>query len=335
MKKLMILLCTALGWCAVQAQTPVLRFNKEGKIKIAQFTDVHLDLSTPVRCAEAEKTIAQMYYIFDTEHPDFVMFTGDVVTGAPAADGWHRVLAAVAKYRLPFCVVLGNHDAEQDISRERIAQIVTSYPTSLNTRKSGELDDLVIEVKGPASAPDRTEALFYCLDSHADSPIEGIGDYAWFTPEQVLWYRNRSAEYTAGNGGKPLPALAFFHIALPEYVAAWRNPDNTHIGRAAEDECPGALNSGMFAAMRESGDVMGMFVGHDHDIDYVVSEKGIALGYGRFSGDNTTYNNLRSGVRLLVLTRGERGFETWIHERDGRIVDHVFFRGGKVSKELK
>mgnify|MGYP000204988362 FL=1 len=144
--------------------------------------------------------------------------------------------------------------------------------------------------------------------------------------------RARSAAYTAANGGKPLPALAFFHIALPEYVAAWRNPDNTHVGRAAEDECPGALNPGMFAAMAECGDVMGTFVGHDHDIDYVVAEKGIALGYGRFSGDDTTYNNLRPGVRILVLTEGERGFETWIHERDGRIADHVEFRGGKVAK---
>ena len=61
-------------------------------------------------------------------------------------------------------------------------------------------------------------------------------------------------------------------------------------------------------------------------------KKGIALGYGRFSGDDTTYNNLRPGVRILVLTEGERGFETWIHERDGRIADHVEFRGGKVAK---
>ena len=64
----------------------------------------------------------------------------------------------------------------------------------------------------------------------------------------------------------------------------------------------------------------------------MVAEKGIALGYGRFSGDDTTYNNLRTGVRILVLTEGERGFETWIHERDGRIADHVEFRGGKVAK---
>ena len=61
----------------------------------------------------------------------------------------------------------------------------------------------------------------------------------------------------------------------------------------------------MFAAMAECGDVMGIFVGHDHDIDYVVAEKGIALGYGRVSGDDTTYNNLRPGVRILVLTTSD------------------------------
>lgn len=329
MKKILTLLCAVALWGVSQAQTPVLKFNREGKLKIAQFTDVHLDLGTDTRRAEAEKTLAQMRYILDAERPDVVIFTGDVVTGRPAAEAWKRVLAPVAERKLPFCVVLGNHDAEQDLTREQIAAIVTSYPQSLNTLgANGELADVVLEVTGANG----TAALLYCMDSHDYSPIKELDGYAWFTHEQVDWFRTRSAAYTAANGGKPLPALAFFHIALPEYVAAWRNPSNTHIGRAAEDECPGELNTGMFAAMRESGDVMGLFVGHDHDIDYIVAEKGIALGYGRFSGDNTTYNNLRPGVRLLVLPEGERSFESWIHERDGRIVDHVEFRNGEIRK---
>ena len=329
MKKITTLMCVVALWCSAQAQAPALHFGRDGKFRIAQFTDVHLDLGTPYRRAQAEKTIAQMRYILDAEHPDLVVFTGDVVTGKPAAEAWHRVLEPVAERNLPFCVVLGNHDAEQDLTRAEIGRIVTSYAGALNTLGAGgELADVVLEIAGTK----KPAALLYCLDSHDYSTIPSIDGYGWFTQEQVSWYRARSAAYTAANGGKPLPALAFFHIALPEYVAAWRNPDNTHVGRAAEDECPGALNPGMFAAMVECGDVMGTFVGHDHDIDYVVAEKGIALGYGRFSGDDTTYNNLRPGVRILVLTEGERGFETWIHERDGRIADHVEFRGGKVAK---
>ncbi len=69
---------------------------------------MHLDLGNPYRQAQAEKTIAQMRYILDAERPDLVVFTGDVVTGKPAAEGWKRVLAPVAERNLPFCVVLGN-----------------------------------------------------------------------------------------------------------------------------------------------------------------------------------------------------------------------------------
>lgn len=332
LKKHLFLLCALCAACSVRAQVAAPAFGADGRLKIAQLTDTHLDLGTPYRRAEAEKTFAQLRTVLETERPDLVIFTGDVVTGRPAREAWERLLDVLAEYEATFCVVLGNHDAEQDLTRQEIARIVTSAPGSLNRLDAaGELADLALEVPGAKG----TAAVLYCLDSHDYSTVEGIDGYGWFTPAQIAWYRDRSAAYTAANGGRPLPALAFFHIALPEYVAAWRNPGNTHTGRAAEDECPSAVNAGMFAAMVEQGDVMGTFVGHDHDIDYIVAEQGIALGYGRFSGDDTTYNNLRHGVRLLLLSEGERGFETWIRERDGRIVDHVRFSDGKISKVKK
>ena len=244
---------------------------------------------------------------------------------------WRRLLDTMAARRVPFCVALGNHDSEQDISRQQIGRIVTSYPESLNALDAaGELADRELEVLGSGSR--RPALLLYCLDSHSESLLDGVEGYDWFRPEQVAWLRDRCTARRTANGGRAVPSLAFFHIVLPEYLSAWRNPSNSHIGRAAEDECPGALNTGMFAAMVESGSVMGTFVGHDHDIDYLVADKGICLGYGRFSGDNTTYNNLRPGVRLLLLTEGERGFETWIREDDGRMVDHARFAEGKITE---
>ena len=68
-------MCAVALWCSAQAQRPALEFNGEGKFKIAQFTDVHLDLGNPYRQAQAEKTIAQMRYILDAERPDLVVFT--------------------------------------------------------------------------------------------------------------------------------------------------------------------------------------------------------------------------------------------------------------------
>ena len=131
MKKITTLMCAVALWCSAQAQAPALHFGRDGKFRIAQFTDVHLDLGTPYRRAQAEKTIAQMRYILDAEHPDLVVFTGDVVTGKPAAEAWHRVLEPVAERNLPFCVVLGNHDAEQDLTRAHLSRIVYLNPDYL------------------------------------------------------------------------------------------------------------------------------------------------------------------------------------------------------------
>lgn len=332
MRKLFAAACAALWSVAtLQAQPAELRFRDDGTFRIAQFTDMHLDPSKPRRLAESEKTFARLERVLTSERPDLVVFTGDVVTGAPAEGMWRRLLDAVKRHGIPFCVVLGNHDAEQDLARTEIARIVTSYDGLLNRlADNGELADVELTVAGRGS--DRPAWAFYCLDSHDYSTIEGIDGYGWFLPGQVEWLRACCTARTEANGGRPLPSLAFFHIALPEYVAAWRNPDNSHIGRAAEDECPGVLNTGMFSAMAATGSVVGTFVGHDHDIDYLVAEKGICLGYGRFSGDNTTYNNLRPGVRMLVLTEGARGFETWIREDDGRMVDHARFDEGKITE---
>lgn len=69
--------------------------------------------------------------------------------------------------------------------------------------------------------------------------------------------------------------LLLFHIPLPEYNEAARSENAILRGTRMEEACAPKLNTGMFAAMKEAGDVMGMFVGHDHDNDYAVMWKDI------------------------------------------------------------
>lgn len=40
----------------------------------------------------------------------------------------------------------------------------------------------------------------------------------------------------------------------------------------------------LFTSVKECGDVMGIFVGHDHDNDYAVAYKEVLLAYGRYTG---------------------------------------------------
>lgn len=297
-----------------------LRFSDSGRFKIVQFTDAHVRSDKP---DEMAKTVDRLEWIIAEEQPDLVIFTGDVVTGRPAVKAWRAILAPVAQAGLPFVVVYGNHDREQDLKEAQLAQLITGYPNSLNTQSDGRLDDVAVELL--AHDGDSVSAVLYCLDSHDYSTVDGIKGYGWIDFEQIGWYRTLSRAYTEANGGRPLPSYAFFHIPLPEYAQACAASEKSVRGIRREEECAPKINTGMFAAMKECGDMVATFVGHDHDNDYIVPYYGIALAYGHYSGDNTVYNHLWRGVRVIELSEGERDFRTWIRRRDNQKIDDVVF----------
>ena len=121
-------------------------------------------------------------------------------------------------------------------------------------------------------------------------------------------------------------------IPLPEYNEAARSENAILRGTRMEEACAPKLNTGMFAAMKEAGDVMGMFVGHDHDNDYAVMWKDILLAYGRFTGGNTEYNHLPNGARIIVLDEGARTFTSWIRQKDG-VVDKISYPASFVKDD--
>ena len=167
-------------------------------------------------------------------------------------------------------------------------------------------------------------ALIYCMDSNKYPINKGyMGHDAWFDFSQVNWYRQESKQWKERNDGKAIPSLAFFHIPLPEYAEVFENSEIEPIGVKNEKVCCPVINTGMFAAMVQQGDVMGTFVGHDHVNDFVASQYGLALGYGRFSGGSNTYGNLLHGARIIVLEEGKRQFSTWIRLKGGEKINEV------------
>ena len=202
--------------------------------------------------------------------------------------------------------------------------VIRSMPFNIQPDRGGvESPDYVLTLKSSDGKKDA--ALLYCMDSHSYSKLPDVKGYDWLTFDQVNWYRRQSAAYKAKNGGQPLPALAFFHIPLPEYNEAASDENAILIGTRMEKACAPELNTGMFTAMKEAGDVMGMFVGHDHDNDYAVMWKGILLAYGRFTGGNTEYNHLSNGARVIVMKEGARTFTTWIRLKGGEIIDKTVY----------
>lgn len=326
MGKIAAILAAVLICTAAAAGAPTLRFGKSGEFKVIQLTDLHLVGERP---DQAEKTFARIRYIVEAERPDMIAVTGDVITGAKYSREMLRsVLDTLDSFRIPFCIVFGNHDQEMGMTKEEMSEMITSCKYSLNSLGAdGKLADIRIPVRCSKGRDDAME--FYFLDSHtsiqADSPYAGKPiRYEWFDFDQVCWIRSQFAQ-SASEHGRVLPSAAFFHIPLPEFIEAWENTTAQHFthnnvkGVRGEYGGHSRINSGMFAAMLEGGSTMGVFCGHDHDSDFIVEHMGIALAYGRFSGDDTVYHHLMHGTRVIVFKEGERSFRTWIHEDDGQI----------------
>ncbi len=306
-----------LGGQLAEARQPELKFNKEGKFKIVQFTDVHMKYGNPA----SDVAIERMNEVLEAEKPDLVIFTGDMVWSKPAAEGLRRVMEPVVAHKVPFGVVYGNHDEEQGLSPEELYEVIKTIPYNITPDRVKGLSGFTNYIL-PVQASDgkKPAATLYCLDSHTYAQQKGVGGYAWFNFDQIHWFLENSAAITKRNGGTPLPALAFFHIPLPEYNEAASDETAILTGTRMEKACAPKLNSGMYTAMRQAGDVMATFVGHDHDNDYAVYWKGILLCYGRYTGGNTVYNNLPNGARVIELNEGERTFKTWIRLKDDQIV---------------
>lgn len=59
------------------------------------------------------------------------------------------------------------------------------------------------------------------------------------------------------------------------------------------------VNTGEFEAMSEKGDVLGIYVGHDHNNSFVVKYKGVDLGYTQARDSMCTWPRRKQGSANL------------------------------------
>lgn len=310
---LFLILCAGVS---IAGNKVVLKFNPDGEFKILQFTDTHINTPGKINL----KSLEIIKTIIEIEKPDLVVLTGDVVTQEDPTDGYQLLSEIFKSAKIPWAIVFGNHESEHEFSRKSLADLVEKLPGCLNA-DVGDItgnSNFILRVLGNHK---ETEALLYCLDSNSYSNLKpNVEGYGWFDSSQIEWYRRNSKAYTRNNNGKPLPALAFFHIPLPEYTQGYNQKNSLVFGVRSEEECSPDINSGMFSAMLECGDVMGTFVGHDHINDYIVAYHNIALAYGRVSKIMKNPEDPIAGGRIIVLKQGKRAFDTWIREFSGKKV---------------
>ena len=136
---------------------------------------------------------------------------------------------------------------------------------------------------------------------------------------------NGITEQLKAENGDYLPSLVFQHIPVPEFfdvikkvpkgtkgaVPAYGEHENEYFvlndetiaegGFMLESPASPDVNTGEFEAMSEKGDVLGIYVGHDHNNSFVVKYKGVDLGYTQGAGFNVYGPGENRGVRIFEL----------------------------------
>ncbi|HOJ10749.1 MAG TPA: metallophosphoesterase family protein [Clostridiales bacterium] len=307
-----------------------LEFRKDETFKVIQFADLHWESLGEELDDIDQKTLGIMEKLIGIEEPDLIVLTGDIMTSgrkspvrlSKTVDDVKKavsiILKPVLESGIPFAFTMGNHEHCHPVDSFTLIKALSEFPSSLvqsGNRKSGGAGDSVIKIKGSKDKKDKW--IIYFLDSGCkyEYPVK---TYGWIEREQINWYVKQSRRITQKNR-RTVPALAFFHIPLPEYMEVW-NRKKCYGVKGEEVSCP-VLNTGLFSAMVQNKDIKGVFVGHDHDNDYNGNLYGVELCYGRTTGYRMHQkDSFALGARVILLNERENGFNTWIRLENGMVL---------------
>jgi hypothetical protein len=310
----------------------ILKFKENGSFKIMMFSDLQDKLPVDT------DTIRLLCRLLDEEKPDFVISAGDQCEGGITSESYFRdyvrcITEPMESREIYWSHVFGNHDDEYSPECDKFRQqlIYEEFPHCLSEagpRDIGGIGNYVLPVM--ANGSDDVVFNIWALDSNRYLSDNSWNDDGWLLPEnsigtngydvvkfpQIMYYWNTSVEMEKQAGHK-IPGLMFMHIALPEHRLVAMNPKETGMdGEVNEEICGSAINSGLFSAVLQRGDVKGIFAGHDHINDFAGTYCGVMLGcdasigygnYGFDTGDKKERNRLR-GARFFEIDENSPSF---------------------------
>ncbi len=313
---------------------PSLKF-KDGKFKIMLMADFHEFTTEDSEKEAGSKGIYKtsdmqklMNKSLDELKPDLVVFLGDNAKGSSDEDARlaiKKITDPISQRNIPLAIVFGNHDRESVISLERMLEIYAEenelfYTYDAKPELTG-CGNCNITVK--SSDGEKDVLNLWMIDSNGNPVDPTLSPYDWVHEDQVEWYKETAEKLKNENGGKSVPALWFMHIPLIEEYQFLRKPkfyeyfnsvpghhklkgkrymlkDGVE-GYLGEAPYCATVDSGVFKAWKETGDVIGAFFGHDHMNDFVGYLDGIMFAQNKTAGFKPYTDGCRSGVRLVTL----------------------------------
>lgn len=307
-----------------------MRLNfKNDTFKIMQIADVQEGAKI------SPDTIALINAALDKEQPDLVVYSGDQIWGYTHFKGskekveqaLREITEPVTSRGIPFSICFGNHDRQVGVSNKEQFEIYKKI--------DGFVGEDVEGIDGCANhcieiADDEAiKYLLYLIDSNTSLKV----GYDNVHENQIEWYKNTRDRYEKENGSV-IPSVVIQHIPVPEIdklliesvkktkgavrgfrnrAGKWYTLNKNKVnkdGFMKESPADPMENSGEFAAMKEKGDVKGIYFGHDHINSFNGKVDGIDLGYTQGAGFHVYGPGLDRGVRMIHLHK-DGGLDTY------------------------
>ena len=335
-----------------------LKFGSDGKFSIMHITDTHLE------DYNVDDSVWLIAKACDKEKPDLVVVTGDNVLNCDDASKTKsyidKLMSVFEQRGIPTAITFGNHDSEVGaMSREALMAYYNTYSCSVSV-DDGEALSGCGTYNLPIMSSDGSKVKFnvWVFDSN---DYDDEGHYGYVKADQVEWYKAKSDELTAANGGEVVHSIAFQHIIVADVYEALKktdrkrlysyshmynkdeyymfDPDRVNHGTLTETPCSGYYNDGQFSAMVEKGDVLGIFTGHDHSNAFGVEYKGIEIGNTVSSRYNRDMFSSQYGYRMFEIDENDTSkyttrCEHWFDMLDGDDVKELRKSGDDYGYKL-
>lgn len=317
-----------------------IQFPKSGKIKIMQVSDpqdMHIVRSAMVKMLNAA---------YDKVKPDLIVFTGDNILGNHIDDAiigplknkkksvtekrikkaLGYILKPVEKRKIPFCMVYGNHDDRNALTKQEQADCYKEYEYffGLNSDEP-QLDCDTYNVPIYDSKGEKIVYNLWMMDSAGKDDGKGNG-FEYVKPEAIEWYKRKSNELKAGNDGKPVRSLMFQHIPVPQTTELfiecdkddkyavpghndkekyWKLDPEKANGFAFEYPAVCETDFGQLDAINEQGDVCALVFGHDHLNCFTSELQGVNIVQTPGASFRSYGNRFSRGVRVFEIDEND------------------------------
>lgn len=276
---------------------------KKDSLKIAQFADLHFGIEGEMyHNKDNQKTIEFMDYIVETSNPDLIVLSGDNIMNS-GVTGMKEMVEIIEKYKIPWTLIYGNHDAEYNYhtySKKEISKYLSNLDSDYLLYKDGYIEEGKENRYGNFSISILNESKdlvgsIILMDSGAYD--YDLDKYQEITSGQINWYKeeitrlNNNYCKQKNNYYDVIPSILFNHIPLKEFMSEYNDENEIIIPqdfRFRSNEDDNDEESAFFKAIKEMKSTKAFFVGHYHVMYYQVKVDDIVLGFA----PQTSRNNM-------------------------------------------